>query len=344
MKKLNNKGYMLIEIILASVITFAIAFSLINLIIKLKNTNEDLYNETNILNDKISITKNIMDDIKDYDLITINNDVIDGVRTISLELEDENGNQIKKKILISNNVIEYGTDENGSIKKKDKSYYKKEIKNSTEIGNITAEESTGTLSLKIPISSIYSKKKYDVMILFKVKNKPEYPTIKEVEADTGIWTTENKTNIKKIEISPDINTSELGEAINISTSSEEDKTINAYVKEDTIYIKIKEKIKANPNSKDLFNGFENLETINGIEYIDTSEVTNMNSMFKNLKNITELDLCKFNTKKVTNMDGMFEGTEKLTKIYVGTNWQTSTSITNMFEGSATNTLITGECS
>ena len=69
MKKLNNKGYMLVEIIIASVIAFSVAYYLINLTIKFKNQNSDLYNNTIIKNDKVNITKNIMNDIEEYNKI-----------------------------------------------------------------------------------------------------------------------------------------------------------------------------------------------------------------------------------------------------------------------------------
>ena len=47
LKKLkNNKGYMLVEIILASAIAFAIAYLIINLTIKIKNKNDDLMTTT----------------------------------------------------------------------------------------------------------------------------------------------------------------------------------------------------------------------------------------------------------------------------------------------------------
>ena len=46
MKKLNNKGYMLVEIILASVIAFGVAYFILDLVIKLKNKNDDLFVDT----------------------------------------------------------------------------------------------------------------------------------------------------------------------------------------------------------------------------------------------------------------------------------------------------------
>lgn len=64
MKKLNNKGYMLVEIILASVIAFSVAYYLINLTFKFKDQNMDLYNLTAIETAKINITKNIMNDLE----------------------------------------------------------------------------------------------------------------------------------------------------------------------------------------------------------------------------------------------------------------------------------------
>ena len=60
--KLNRKGYMLVEIIIASVLAMTVAYYLLNLTYRFKDTNEDLYHSTVFLNDKILITKNIMQD------------------------------------------------------------------------------------------------------------------------------------------------------------------------------------------------------------------------------------------------------------------------------------------
>lgn len=78
MKKLNNKGYMLVEIILASAIAFGIAYFLLDLVIKLKNKNDDLLVDTLAKTDQAIITNTIMRDIyNDVDIscsdISINN-------------------------------------------------------------------------------------------------------------------------------------------------------------------------------------------------------------------------------------------------------------------------------
>ena len=54
-----------------------------------------------------------------------------------------------------------------------------------------------------------------------------------------------------------------------------------------------------------FNMFSGLTTIQGIENLNTEEVTNMSYMFYVCQNLTELDLSSFNTANVTNMSCMF---------------------------------------
>ena len=54
-----------------------------------------------------------------------------------------------------------------------------------------------------------------------------------------------------------------------------------------------------------FSAMEDVESIEGLEYLNTSEVTNMGYMFSECRSLTSLDLSNFNTAKVTNMEGMF---------------------------------------
>ena len=58
----------------------------------------------------------------------------------------------------------------------------------------------------------------------------------------------------------------------------------------------------------LYRFFENLtklETITGLEYLNTEKVTNMSRMFYNCSKLTSFDVSKFNTVNVTNMSRMF---------------------------------------
>ena len=63
MKKMNNKGYMLVEIILAFVIAMGIIYFMFELIIKLKNKNDDLLVKTLVATDQAIIYNTIMRDL-----------------------------------------------------------------------------------------------------------------------------------------------------------------------------------------------------------------------------------------------------------------------------------------
>lgn len=83
-----------------------------------------------------------------------------------------------------------------------------------------------------------------------------------------------------------------------------------------------------------FDNMPNLRTIQGLNYLNTSEVTNMAWMFSNCKYLTSIDVSQFNTAKVTNMSGMFYGCNHLQTIYAGNGWSTASIAisSNMFFG------------
>lgn len=64
-KKLNNKGYMLVEVVVASCIAFVMVYFLMDITINLVNKNNDYYEESVLVSDKNIITKTIMDDLRD---------------------------------------------------------------------------------------------------------------------------------------------------------------------------------------------------------------------------------------------------------------------------------------
>ncbi|MEI3021435.1 MAG: BspA family leucine-rich repeat surface protein [Prevotellaceae bacterium] len=82
-----------------------------------------------------------------------------------------------------------------------------------------------------------------------------------------------------------------------------------------------------------FYGCETLETISGLEYLNTANVEFMNYMFNGCSALKSLDLANFNTAKVTNMGNMFNGCSALTSLDL-TNFNTAkvTNMGNMFEG------------
>lgn len=80
--------------------------------------------------------------------------------------------------------------------------------------------------------------------------------------------------------------------------------------------------------------FEALTTIEHLDYLNTSEVEYMNSMFTKCTSLETLDLSSFNTEKVTDMQTMFEGSTNLRTInlpkgFIGSN---VTDLNGMFRG------------
>ena len=81
-----------------------------------------------------------------------------------------------------------------------------------------------------------------------------------------------------------------------------------------------------------FRGMYNLQSISGMEYLNTEEVTNMSYMFNQCIYLSSLDLSHFNTAKVTDMTRMFDYCTQLFLVYVGSAWNTDavTQSSNMF--------------
>ena len=77
----------------------------------------------------------------------------------------------------------------------------------------------------------------------------------------------------------------------------------------------------------------NLTTIEGLEHLNTSEVTEMEGMFEKCDAITTLDLSNFDTSKVENMSGMFRLCKSLTNLDVSSfDVSAVEDMTFMFDG------------
>ena len=76
-----------------------------------------------------------------------------------------------------------------------------------------------------------------------------------------------------------------------------------------------------------FNGLSDLKTIQGLEYLNTTNVTDMSYMFSNCVFIQRISATKIKTEKVTNMEGMFQSCFSLTSLDLS-NFNTE-KVTNM---------------
>lgn len=146
MKKLNNKGYMLIEVILASVIAFVMAYFLIDITIKLINKNNDYYVEGTLLADRNIITKEIMDDVNSRNLVMITQN---SSKNYTFTFDDGE-NVVKKDLIFSDdNVITYGD-------------YSKKLNDLLTFGDveITYDERNKILTFSVPAYTNYSTFNY----------------------------------------------------------------------------------------------------------------------------------------------------------------------------------------
>ena len=89
-----------------------------------------------------------------------------------------------------------------------------------------------------------------------------------------------------------------------------------------------------------FEDLKKLETITGLEYLNTEKVTDMYSMFYNCSSLTSLDVTHFNTANVTDMNRMFSNCSSLTSLNL-TKFNTAevTDMRQMFNECSTLTTI-----
>lgn len=85
--------------------------------------------------------------------------------------------------------------------------------------------------------------------------------------------------------------------------------------------------------KEFFYNCTSLETISGLEYLNTANITDMSSMFWNCSNLKSLDFTNFDTKNVSSMYFMFYGCSNLTSLNL-TNFNTKNvkDMNGMFKG------------
>ena len=82
-----------------------------------------------------------------------------------------------------------------------------------------------------------------------------------------------------------------------------------------------------------FDDMENLTEIEGLKYMNTSNVTTMNHMFYNCKSLKTVDVSSFNTQKVTNLSHFVRNCSSLTTLDLS-NFNTSKVVNfeEMFKG------------
>ena len=111
----------------------------------------------------------------------------------------------------------------------------------------------------------------------------------------------------------DLNTISLANSPYPAYAWKDNDSILFYSEADIVYM--------NPDSMQYFTTFKNATSID-LSFFDTSNVTNMSFMFKDLSKLTSLDVSNFDTSKVTNMNCLFSGVSSITSLDVS-NFDTS---------------------
>ena len=141
--RLNNKGYLIVEVILAGFLTFTMAYFLINLTLKVRNKMADVNVETILLNDKTVVTNEIMTDIINNKITNVIN-TTDGVSIIYSSGETKN-------LVLDDNTIYYGS-------------YIKTLNENAIIGSMNIDINDDYFLVEIPIFTKYSNKDYGINI------------------------------------------------------------------------------------------------------------------------------------------------------------------------------------
>lgn len=142
--KLDNKGYLIIEIILASVIAFAVMYFLLEITFNLKSKNDDLYKEISFVSDKNIITKTVMDDVNSMQVSKLDFgctdnkiqcvDIVYNVSVDNLEVS-----QISKRFEINKSTkkVIYGTYNSETLSyDKDDYYFEKTVSDDLDFSNV----------------------------------------------------------------------------------------------------------------------------------------------------------------------------------------------------------------
>ena len=337
---------MLVELVLSSVLAMTIALYLINLTYQFKNKNEDIYQSITYSKDKIAITKNIMNDLENKKIVSINSPVQKGdTFTIDFQvLVGDNFDSIESrrikvvknhekdntgKDIATTTTIYYGKINGEDYLKEDVSYYERTLDKTLTVGKIASKYENDYLTLNIPIQSIYSSDTYDIKLLLKCSAIPIIQSVSSGYSEK-IW--KYKDRITKIVFEDRMNPKKSVGVMSFDVSSLGNGSVMTYLVPDVnntyiAYIQGDGGVLANQNSSYLFSNFSNLVSIDGLEKLNTINVTNMGSMFNNCSSLEFLDISHFNTSKVTNMSGMFASCTKIKELDVS-NFNTS-NVTNM---------------
>ena len=162
---------MLVEIVIASVLAISIAFYLLNLTYKFKNTNDDIQQSYIYVKDKILITKSIMSDLERGTVLEIVHPNRNNYQILEFNLQLDNNVTEKRRLEATKvggtTVIKYGKIDNTTRQydTNDISYYEKALDKSLIITEIIFNKKHDAVYIELPIESIYDDNDYSIKLV-----------------------------------------------------------------------------------------------------------------------------------------------------------------------------------
>lgn len=177
MKKLNRRGYLTIEIVLASTLAFTIAFFLIDLTIKFANKTDDIQLDTLYITDNALLIENIRAAINIDKAAEVENGYVGEITNIECKKEENKctftfDDGIAKQSILS---INNGSKEVIYTGLKEGNTYTKKVSDNLTLEEISVGGKTaGTIPqnqpyqiITIKARDIFVDKNYDINILIK---------------------------------------------------------------------------------------------------------------------------------------------------------------------------------
>ena len=150
---------MTVEIIIASVIAFSIAFFLMEITMKLVDVTDNEYADTNFMTDKALIMTNVKKYVKEYlDELKSNDDQIMHFecQQNNCDFESNEGSEIHLGIDKNNTLI---------FKKEKANLYSKTLDNGIKVNSLTGGNKGNYIYFQIKCTNIFSNEDYNINIV-----------------------------------------------------------------------------------------------------------------------------------------------------------------------------------
>lgn len=186
--RLNRKGYMLVEIVVASVLAMGIAYYLLNLTYRFKDLDEDIYQSYLYTQNKNLIVKNVMNDLEDKTIIDIvPMQSTDDYSYVDFKLDNNEYRRVKLEKKDGKWTFYYGKIEelNKLYDKMDLSYYERTFEQILSVGKMDVKPLNEIVTFKIPISSVYDDKDYSIKFFGRIKKVSDGTIESDEIIDTG---------------------------------------------------------------------------------------------------------------------------------------------------------------